>query len=213
MTNNESRNENTDHSHDKDDDKRPKTTKVQIDRDHYEFAEANQTGRSLKGRAGVPLTDELYLRRPGADLLVGNDDPIVIKNGDRFYSQPPATYGKAPVVPDDELHGFSLHPQADGWTYAIHDTFELPDAYTPRVVRLLIKLPPTFPDAAPDMFFVTPVVRVTTGGAPRGTSDTQLLDQPWQQFSWHLAPGSWRPGISTFLGYVACVRARFAQRD
>ncbi|MBI1944701.1 MAG: multiubiquitin domain-containing protein [Deltaproteobacteria bacterium] len=189
---------------------------VFINRKRFDLPDSTVTGRVLKELAGIPPTDVLFLREPGKDVVVGNDEKVTLKNGDHLYSQPPADYGS--VSPEassvlDGLDGFTLHRQPDGWTFAIDDAYELPDAYTPRVVRLLVKLPPTFPDAEPDMFFVTPIVRVTNGAAPRGTSSTTLLGQGWQQFSWHLKPGAWMPGVSTFRDFMRCVRSRLEKRD
>jgi hypothetical protein len=91
--------------------------------------------------------------------------------------------------------------------------FGLPDAYTPNRVRLLVKLPPTFPDAAPDMFWVHPAVRCQNGTMPRATSSEYLLAEEWQRFSWHLVSGAWQPGVSTLRDFLRCVAARFQRLD
>lgn len=189
-------------------------TIIFINRARYEIEEPRQTGRALKTLGAVALTDVLFLRRPGADVVITNDEVVVLKEGDHLYSQPPADYGGAAVAMIvDDLEGFDLQRQPDGWTFAIHSAFELPDAYLPRVVRLLVKLPPTFPEAAPDMFYVTPVVRTANGATPVGATPTTILGESWQQFSWHLKPGAWQPGISDFREYMRCVRSRFERRN
>ena len=201
---------------DKNDEHKDREIHVFINRKRFDLGDPVQAGRGLKELAGIPLTDVLFLRQPGKDIVIGNDEKVTLKNGDHLYSQPPADYGH--VSPQassvlDGLEGFALHRQPDGWTFAIHNAFELPNAYVPRVVRLLVKLPPTFPDAAPDMFFVTPIVRVTNGAPPRGTSATNILGEGWQQFSWHLKPGAWMPGVSTFRDFMRCVWSRLEKRD
>jgi hypothetical protein len=70
-----------------------------------------------------------------------------------------------------------------------------------------------FPEAKPDMFWVTPVVRVTTGQSPKGAGMETVLGQQWQRFSWHLREGAWKPGISDIRDYMRCVRSRFERRD
>ena len=107
----------------------------------------------------------------------------------------------------------SLHRQPDGWTFLVIRDFELPVAYAPRHVRLLVKLPPLFPDAAPDMFWVSPDVRTVGGAMPRSTSREALLGEEWQRYSWHLAGGAWKPGVSTLRDYLRCVRGRFERKD
>jgi hypothetical protein len=57
-------------------------------------------------------------------------------------------------------------------------------------------------------------VTVASGGAsPRGTTTENLLNAPWQRFSWHLSPGAWRPGVSTLRDFLRCIIGRFERRD
>jgi E2/UBC family protein E len=187
---------------------------VTINRKSYDFADAHQTGRSLKERAGIVLTDVLFLDRPKEDEVIGDDTKVVLKCDDCFHSSPPANYGAPTLVAADVgFECFQSHAQADGWTYLVVPDYQLPDGYTPDVSQLLIKLPPLFPDAAPDMFWVNPHIRTSSDGVPQGTSTESLLGESWQRFSWHLSPGAWRPGISTLRDFMRCVRSRFEKRN
>ena len=87
--------------------------------------------------------------------------------------------------------------------------YPLPAGYTPQSTRLLVKLPPAFPDAQPDMFWVSPSLRTSAGALPAGASDEQVLNTIWQRFSWHLKEGAWQPGVSTLRDFMRCIRARF----
>jgi len=182
---------------------------VFINRTKYELAEETQTGAALKELGGIPLNDVLFLDQPHDDMVIANDATITLRNGAHLHSQPAADYG------DEQRYAtIEEHPQPDGWRFLIYRGFRIPSEYRPDRVDLLIKLPPTFPEAAPDMFWVSPaVVITTTGGSPRGTGNVTLLNQTWQQFSWHLKPGAWRPGISDVRDFVRCVQARFERRD
>lgn len=191
-----------------------KTVVIIINRTPYTFDEQSQTGESLKRRAGIPLGDVLFLEKPGEDRVIGNDDRIRIQDGQVFYSQPPANYGHGL---DADTTGFdgvikSL-PQPGGWTFLVLEGFPLPAGYRPPSTSVLVKLPSTFPDAQPDMFWVKPAVTLANGAAPNGTSTERLLGEDWQRFSWHLQPGAWKPGLSTLRDYIRCVRARFAKGD
>ncbi|MCA9493209.1 MAG: hypothetical protein KC621_24930 [Myxococcales bacterium] len=157
----------------------------------------------------------LFLQQPGPDLVVRNDSAVTLKNGDQLHSQPAADYGGVDQLADAGLatDKVKLHPQPDGWTFLVVDDFDIPVEYGPHRVQLLIKLPPLFPDAAPDMFWVRPAVHVANGTLPRGASHEVLLQQEWQRFSWHLASGAWKPGVSTLRDYLRCVRGRFERRD
>ena len=190
------------------------TVHVFINKAKYEFDNAQQTGRSLKERAGIPLEDALFFDEPHEDKLITNETTISIKNGDHFHSQPAANYG-SPHITAEALGAptFEVVPQPGGWTFVVVKDFMLPETYVPAVVKLLVKLPPTFPDGAPDMFWTEPSVRLKNGGAPQGTAMEPVLGESWMRFSWHLVPGAWRPGISTLRDFMRCVRARFAKSN
>jgi hypothetical protein len=106
-----------------------------------------------------------------------------------------------------------LHPEAGGWQFFVISDFELPRGFEPNRVELLVKLPPGFPDAAPDMFWVHPAVRTSAGNVPRSTSTERLLGKNWQRFSWHLAAGAWKPGVSEFRDFLRCIYSRFLRMD
>jgi hypothetical protein len=189
---------------------------VFINTKKFDLPEAVQTGATLKQLAGISLSDVLFLQQPGDDQVIANDAKVTLKNGDHLHSQPPADYG----LGADLLIETGLSPeqatfiaQPNGWSFLVIPDSALPAGFQPARVRLLIKLPPAFPDAAPDMFWVDPVVRAPNGSLPRGTSMERLLDTDWQRFSWHLAAGAWTPGVSTLRDYLRCIRARFLRMD
>lgn len=70
---------------------------------------------------------------------------------------------------------------------------------------ILILLPSGYPDAAPDMFYLSPWVKLTNGGRyPRKADQPfKFKDQSWQRWSRHNR--EWRPGadgIRTMLKRV-----------
>jgi hypothetical protein len=187
---------------------------VTINRKEYEFANAHQTGLSLKERAGIASTDVLFLDRPNEDEVIADTTKVVLKCGDCFHSGPPADYGAYEV--DVAVVGalrFEFLPQADGWQFLVVEDYPIPDGYSASSARLLVKLPPGFPDAAPDMFWLSPAVLTAAGASPQGATSEVLLGQEWQRFSWHLRQGAWQPGISTLRDYMRCIRARLEKRN
>lgn len=191
-----------------------KPVHVVINQKPYEFADSDQTGRSLKERAGIPLADVLFRNLPREDEVIKDDTKVTLKNGDRFHSAPPADYGQTSI--DAEAVGaeqFDLLLQPNGWKLLVVRDYPIPEGFSSSAVRLLVKLPPMFPDAAPDMFWVQPHVRTSTGSAPQGTTTEVILGEQWQRFSWHLTPGAWRPGTSTLRDFMRSVRARFERRN
>lgn len=189
---------------------------VFINRKRFDLDNAVQTGANLKQVAGIALGDVLFLQQPGDDQVVANDATVTLKNGDHLHSQPPADYGLAPSVLAEAgltSERAAVYRQPDGWSFLVISDYDLPSGFQPMRVRLLLKLPPTFPDAAPDMFWVHPEVKAPNGSLPRSTSSERLLDQNWQRFSWHLASGAWKPGASTLRDFMRCVSARFLRLD
>lgn len=186
---------------------------VTINRKEYEFADPHQSGRSLKERAGIPLADVLFLDRPHEDEVITDDTRVTLKMGECFHSAPPANYGQQQLNQVSVgVERFDVLPQPDGWTFLVIPDYVVPVGFSPGLVRLMVKLPPTFPDAAPDMFWVNPHVR-TSAGAPQGTTIENVLGELWQRFSWHLLPGAWQPGASTLRDFMRCIRSRFEKRN
>ncbi len=189
---------------------------VFINKQKYELSSPEQTGTSLKAIAGIPTADVLFLQQPGDDLVITIEAHVTLKNGDRLHSQPPADYGSiVDSAIEDELDGWqaTIHRADGGWSLLEIAEFQLPLGFRPDRVRLLLKLAPTYPDAAPDMFWVYPHVKAPSGCPPRATSSEHLLGLEWQRFSWHLATAAWIPGISTLRDYLRCVAARFQRFD
>jgi hypothetical protein len=77
----------------------------------------------------------------------------------------------------------------------------------PQRTTLLLRLPPGFPDATPDMFWLDPPITTTAGAVIPGTEVREShLDRTWQRWSRHIQ-GQWRPGIdnlATYLAYIRC---------
>ena len=188
---------------------------VFINKTKFDLASPVQTGASLKQLAAIPSADVLFLQQPREDQVIANESTVTLKNGDHLHSQPAADYGFEPsmlaeagVDPDR----VTVHAEA-GWSFVVISDYALPPGFEPGRVQLLVKLPPTFPDAAPDMFWAWPAAKAPGGGLPRSTSMERLLGQDWQRYSWHLAPGAWKPGVSSLRDYLRCVAARFLRLD
>ncbi len=84
--------------------------------------------------------------------------------------------------------------------------FPLPAGYEPTVVNLLLQLPATFPDAAPDMWWTSPAVTYAGGGVPPASEVRETHHgRTWQRWSRHLVT-AWRPGIDNLQSYLRLVR-------
>lgn len=189
---------------------------VFINKTKYDLNDPVQTGASLKRLANIKLEDVLFLQARGEDQVIANDQTITLKNGDHMHSQPPADYGLDATqlqAAGLDTANATIHPQKGGWSFLVISGYSLPKGFQPDVVDLLIKIPPQFPDAQPDMFWVHPAVKAPNGSLPRATCMEPLLDRQWQRFSWHLASGAWQPGVSTLRDYMRCVSGRLLRKD
>jgi hypothetical protein len=101
---------------------------------------------------------------------------------------------------------WSMHEMPDGWTYIVIHDYRLPAGFAPGVTDLMMRLHPQFPDAPPDMFYVSPTIVVArTGQRPQATeTDEAHLERTWQRFSRHLGPGAWGLGddLCTWLAAI-----------
>jgi hypothetical protein len=100
-----------------------------------------------------------------------------------------------------------------GLTAVVVKRWPLPPGYEPREVDLLVRLPPGFPDAQPDMYWCDPPVRLTNTGAYPQAADLfeTYLGRNWQRFSRHLPPSAWQPGRDSLESYLALIRTQLAR--
>jgi hypothetical protein len=64
---------------------------IQIDRVHYKVTQKTMTGAQLRHVPPdpIPETRDLYEVRPGeTDLLIGDNDPVQMRDGLRFFTAP-----------------------------------------------------------------------------------------------------------------------------
>ena len=98
-------------------------------------------------------------------------------------------------------------PYANGVAAVIIDPWKLPPGqYDHDQVALLLLLPDGYPDAAPDMFYVHPWIKVQ--GSPdwpnAAAAGYSFLDRGWQRWSRHWS--DWRPGVDGIQAWLLKVR-------
>lgn len=106
---------------------------------------------------------------------------------------------------DDGLE-FSIVPEGN-MTCIVVQKFELPAGYSQTEVDLLLRLPPGFPDAPPDMWWFDPPVKRADGKAIPATQVVEShVGRRWQRWSRHFKSGQWRPGIDCLETFLALIR-------
>jgi hypothetical protein len=109
-----------------------------------------------------------------------------------------------------ESLGYSYSVEVSGgFVNVVLANFPTP-CLAPCHVDLLLRLPIGFPDATPDMFWVSPALTAKGGAAIPGTELTENhLGRSWQRWSRHIG-GQWRPGVDNLETYLAYVRRALA---
>lgn len=67
-----------------------KPVTVIVDGEHVTFPTDDVTGREIKDKAGIPLDYSPYLRHPGDNEPISNDEEVELHEGEHFFSRPPS---------------------------------------------------------------------------------------------------------------------------
>lgn len=186
-----------------------------MNRERKESLDHTLTGHQLKAIAGVPDADELFLETECGDEVVPTDATILVRNGDRFHTMPSPQYGDGlPAAVREQIDevlatypGEARGEPAQGVEVVLR-AVALPAGYSAAAADILVKLPPLFPEARPDMFWVSPPINLASGAQPQATSVENIGGQVWQRYSWHLQPHGWHAGTSRLRDFVRAVLAR-----
>ena len=84
--------------------------------------------------------------------------------------------------------------------------------YNKTSVCLLLKLPLSYPNGKPDMFWVNQDFLLKDGRVPRSAEVVEAcLGQPRRRFSWHLS--SWNPGADNLRTFLEFINNRLAKPE
>lgn len=188
------------------------------------FARAKVTAAAIKAldttsQPGDQLWADL---RSLADEPLRDEQRVVLQRRDRFIVVPSGNVGLVDAVASDAAAVAGEYPGAELVVEGARQYLVVPDfpvdpgylvpaGHPPSRTTLLIVVPPGYPIAAPDMFWVEPALQLAGGAVPNGAGCTEaMIGRTWQRFSWHYAAGgtAWRPGVSTLLSFVAFCRSR-----
>ena len=93
----------------------------------------------------------------------------------------------------------------------VFGAFPLGEGYNIAASDLLLRVPRSYPDAGPDMFWVAKEVVLATGSAPQAAESIETyLGKPWRRFSWHRK--SWNPTFDNLHGHMEFIRRRLREQ-
>jgi hypothetical protein len=75
---------------------------------------------------------------------------------------------------------------------------------------VLIRIPRSYPDGGPDMFWTDPEVKLADGRIPQSAEQIETYcGRPWRRFSWHKQ--NWQPSVDSLDSYLEFVRRRLRE--
>lgn len=106
-----------------------------------------------------------------------------------------------------EIQALDSQPEvvSDGHLISlIFRNYPIPPGYSQATTDLLVRVPLSYPDAGPDMFWTDPDLRLMDGRSPQyGDLIETHLGKLWRRFSWH---SIWRPNFDNLDCYLYFIR-------
>lgn len=102
--------------------------------------------------------------------------------------------------------------EADGFANLVFPSYALPASLSKPSASVLIKIPLSYPNGRPDMFWTDVDVLLKDGRVPRSAEAIEsALGRQWRRFSWHLQ--TWNPGSENILTYLEFVNDRLRRAE
>jgi hypothetical protein len=84
--------------------------------------------------------------------------------------------------------------------------------YNKSTIELLIRIPLSYPNGKPDMFWTDEDLLLKNGQIPKNSEVIEIwLGKRRRRFSWHLA--KWNPGADNLLTYLEFINSRFSRPE
>jgi hypothetical protein len=94
--------------------------------------------------------------------------------------------------------------EADGFINLVFPDYLLPPLYNKQSTDLLLRLPISYPNGSPDMFWTNQDLLTASGQIPTSAESIETyLGKTWRRFSWH--PQGWNPGTGNLGMYLEFV--------
>lgn len=107
-------------------------------------------------------------------------------------------------------HQLEVHDDGD-WISLVFMTFDLGTGFNQATSNLLLRVPRSYPDAGPDMFWVDPSVTLASGQVPQSAEALEnYLGRTWRRFSWHRS--RWNPLVDNIHGHLEFIRRRLREK-
>ena len=190
------------------DEKNDRKFNINVDRRPFSWPRQFITGTEIKGLVTAPSEYGVWLVVPGPaeDKPIGDDEKVDLGQPgvERFITGPTkTTEGDGSAFLPERDRAYLLEKaiafeeiQADGQRGVVIRGYTLPEGvFDTDKADVLIVLPPGYADAAPDMFYTLPWLKLkATNALPRAADQAhQFAGKSWQRWSRH--NNEWRAGI------------------
>lgn len=162
----------------------------------------NQDKRELQ------LDDEIELATPGIEKL--RLTPKDVDNGEAVA----ASIRQFRLLPTDETYLDNTYPHwqaivEGGRQWIVLPDYKIPVGYSLSVSCLALEIPPTYPMAQIDMFYLYPEVALSTGiPIPATEARIDIQGKHYQRWSRHRSGRStWRSGTDNVMTHLALVES------
>jgi hypothetical protein len=197
---------------------------ILINQRPFHFDKDTLVPDDFRHAVGAPADYEVWriVHNPDPEGQLPIDDiqitgPVQIHSGERYRVVPPGTFGVTSTRDqvDEEIEGLRQEgfvvelTRADGWINIVFRTYPLPPGFSKPATDLLVRLPISYPNGKPDMFWTDPDLTLKNGQCPQQADAMEtVLGRPWRRFSWH--PTSWNPATDKLRTYLEFVNRRLA---
>jgi len=89
--------------------------------------------------------------------------------------------------------------------------FPIGDGFNLPTTDLLLRVPLSYPDAGPDMFYTDPRIVLASGAIPQNAESLETyIGRQWRRFSWH--HNRWNRISDNLTSYLEFVRERLRRK-
>lgn len=186
----------------------------------YHVDRSTMTGAEIKALASIPAENRLFrdVPGPGDDLFIPDDQTIELKSGEQFYDLPRGVHGAPTLLEristeiaqiDAEFGRCEARPQQDGSVVLIIGPVQLPNGWSTHASRVVIVVPPGYPEQRPQGFYAESELKLAGGTAPKTSSQATIAGEPVTSFCWN--PANWDHARDGLWKYAKLMAERFSE--
>jgi hypothetical protein len=186
----------------------------------YHVDKSAMTGAEIKALASIPPENRLFreLPGPGDDIFIPDDQTVELKSGEKFYDLPRGVHGAPTLLErisaeiaqiEREFGHCEARPQEDGSVMLVIGPVQLPQGWATPTSRIVMVVPPGYPEQRPTGFFAEPGLQLVGGTEPKSSGQTTVAGETATSFCWN--PANWDSAKDGLWKYAKLMAERFAE--